>query len=344
MTIGIGVAAVFEKLLPLAHAHNFRIVSVYRCGHLPSSGFRGDDLAGIGTRKKIEDAEPFLRAQDAEIAMFLVNLATAQGIPLADPDLSNSNVGGIVLIGWSLGGIHALALLAYLDELPVDTQLTLRKYLHTVLSHDESTVHISISPSYPGLSDASALVLGIPSDMPRHSTSLLSETDERKLFDAFFDWVTAHYIHKSVTSEDLDDLEFNHPSDIPHSLDDLSYSQRAKYTCPDAFSYTGRDRKLLFCDITAFAALTKRALFDKARAEKLPMQVRYMSSGTSSGALIWPLRMLRKYAENPPAELYGSDAEKARDIRIITQAEGNHFIFWEDPEEAIRQYNVAINL
>jgi len=135
-----GGAAVFEKLLPLAHAHNLRIVSVYRRGYAPSSGFRDDELAGIGLKKRIEDAEPFLRAQGAEIATFLVNFATAQGIPLSDPEPNNLDAGGIVLIGWSLGGIHALAVLAYLDELPEDTQLTLRKSLHTILFHGETVV------------------------------------------------------------------------------------------------------------------------------------------------------------------------------------------------------------
>ncbi|KAI9570775.1 hypothetical protein HD554DRAFT_2169917 [Boletus coccyginus] len=318
--------AVFEKLLPLAHAHNLRIVSVYRRGYPPSSGFHNDELAGIGIQKRIEDSEPFLRAQGAEIATFLVNFAAAQGIPLADPEPNNLNTGGIVLIGWSLGGVHVLAVLAYLDELPEDTQLALRKYLHTILFHD-----------------ATALALGIP-NAPGYNVGLWSETDDRMLFDAFFDWVTAHYTHKSVTSENPDDLEFN-PSDMPHSLDDLSYPQRAEYTCLDAFSYTGCDRKLRSCDITAFAALTKRALFNKSRAEKLPnVRVRYMSGGTSSGMAVWLLWMLRKYAENPPEELYGSGAEKARDIKFITQTKGNHFVFWEDPEEAIRQYNVAINL
>ena len=343
-----GGAAVFEKLLPRAHAHNLRIVSIYRRGYPPSSGFCDDELAGIGFQKK--HAEPFLRAQGAEIATFLVNFAVAQDIPLADPDPNNPNVGGIVLIGWSLGGIHVLALLAYLDELPEDTQLTLTQYLHTVLSHGETAVQTLklhpdyLSPSHPWLSDSTALALGIP-NVPGYNSDLWSETDDRKLFDSFFDWVTGHFTHKSVTSENADDLESNHPSDIPHSLDNLSYAQRAEYTCLDAFSGTGCDRKLMFCDIIVFAALTKRALFDKARAEKSPnIRVRYMSSGASSGALIWLLWMLRKYAEGPPEELYGSDAEKARDIRFIIQTEGNHFIFWEDPEEAIRQYDVAINL
>ena len=63
-------------------------------------------------------------------------------------------------------------------------------------------------------------------------------------FDVFFDLVTAHYTHKSVTSENPDDLEFNDSSDMPHSMDDLCYPQRAEYTCLDAVSYNGCDRKL----------------------------------------------------------------------------------------------------
>lgn len=194
-------------------------------------------------------------------------------------------------------------------------------------------------------SDASAPALGIPNPPERHNINLWFLTDDRKRFDAFFDWATAHYVHKSVATDNIDDLEFNNPSDIPPSLHELSYEERAAYTDLEAFLYTGCDGKLLFCDATAFAVLTKRALFDKARAEKLPnVRVRFMSSGTSPGVLIWALWALRGYAENSPKAIYGSDAEKVRDIKFITQTEGNHFIFWEDPEKAIQQYSVAINL
>ena len=53
--------------------------------------------------------------------------------------------------------------------------------------------------------------------------------------------------------------------------------------------------------------------------------------------------MLRKYLENPK-EFYGPDAEIVRDIKVSKQAEGNHFIFWEDPEKAIRQYIATTKL
>jgi len=53
-----------------------------------------------------------------------------------------------------------------------------------------------------------------------------------------------------------------------------------------------------------------------------------MNSGTSPGAAIWVLWTLHNYAENPPGseELCGGDAERARDIGFVTQAEGNHYL------------------
>ena len=61
--------------------------------------------------------------------------AAEEGIPLADRD---SHTGGIVLIGWSLGGQYMLSVLAYADEFPEETRLTLHKYLHTTISHGEN--------------------------------------------------------------------------------------------------------------------------------------------------------------------------------------------------------------
>lgn len=264
---------------------------------------------------------------------------------MADP---NSPTGGIVVVGWSLAAIHLIALLAYVDELSRDTRSTLQKYLHTILCHGKVTLrpHTIIgilSHIHTSCSDASTAALGIPSP-GRDDLSLWLETDDRKRFDRFFNWVTAHYVHKSITSGNIDDLEFNNASDIPHSMRELSYEQRAKYTDLEPFVFTGCDGKLVFCDTTAFAALTKRALFDNVRAEAFPnVRVRFMSSGRSGGVLVWPLWLLRMYLKDP-TELYGSDAKKARDVECIIQPEGNHLIFWEDPEKAIQQYSASINL
>jgi len=316
--------AVFEKLLPLAHAHNLRIVSVNRRGYPPSSGFQEDELKGIGRGKGIKEVEAFCRAQGTEIATFLVKFATEQGIPLVDP---NRPAGGIVLIGWSLGTIHALAALAYADELPEDTLSTLQKYLHIVIAHDTSPT-----------------ALGIPITDRQRAALWRFEADDHKRFNSFFDWATAHYPHKNITSENIDEFELNVPRDIHRSFHELSSLQRTKYTNPEAFMATGCDGKLSFCDPAAFAALTKRALFDKNRAKAFPnVRVRYTSNVGGPGLLVWASGMLRKYLENPK-EFYGPDAEIARDIKIGEQAKGNHFIFWDDPEKAMGQYTAAAKL
>ena len=189
--------------------------------------------------------------------------------------------------------------------------------------------------------DASSLYFGIPGS-DRLDTSLWSKSNDRERLDAFVYWVTGHYKHKSVTSGNIDDLEFNNPSDLPHSLHELSEEERGKYTSVEAF--TTCDAKLLFVDTSVFVLLAKRALFDKARAQLLPnVRVRYMSSGTSSGTLIWALWPFGKYVENPEV-FYGRDAEKVRDIKCVAQTEGNHFIFWDDPAKAIAQYGGSIAL
>ncbi|KAG9318037.1 hypothetical protein JVU11DRAFT_100 [Chiua virens] len=186
---------VFEKILPLAHAHNLRVVSVNRRGYEPSSGFAAEELEGIGFGKKYDEAEPFYRGQGIEIATFLTKFATQEGISPTDP---NGSTGGIALIGWSLASIHVLTVLAYVDALAEDTRSTLQKYLHTGL--------FSCEPSHFIFADASAVPLGIP-NIKTHDVGLWFEPDDRKRFDAFFEWATAHYVQKSVTSENIDDYQ-----------------------------------------------------------------------------------------------------------------------------------------
>ena len=187
-------------------------------------------------------------------------------------------------------------------------------------------------------------MLAIPIPSRQGKNLWKTESDDRKRLDAFYYWAAAHYIHKDVTSKNVEDLEFNDPSEIARSLSELSYEERQKYTSLSAFALSGCDGKLNLCHPTAFAEVIRRALFDKARAEIFPnVRVRYMSSGTSPGMFLWPVWVLGKHAENPEP-FCGPGAEKARDVKFVNQKEGNHFIFWENPEKAIQQYKGCINL
>lgn len=310
---------VFRKLFPLAAAHRLRIISLYRRDYSPTTSFRDADLAGIMSRT-VEGQEGFLRSQAVDIATFLAMFAREQHIPLAD-----GTSGGIVLVGWSLGSSHVHAVVAHLDALPSNVLSDLEKYLHTVVCHDVSGVFIGI-PNPPGF-----------------NIGLWSETDVEKRFKLFYEWVAMHFSHKNVTSGSIDDLEFRTTLDKAHSMHELSPEELAELTSAKTFGAS--DALLVSIKLDVFKAMTRRAIFDTSLAEKfLPnLRVRYMCGGASPGGVVWVMHELRKCLAEPKP-IYGPDAEKARDVKFQFQTEGNHFVFWDEPEVALEQYIATINL
>ncbi|KAG2150283.1 uncharacterized protein EDB93DRAFT_1142546 [Suillus bovinus] len=310
---------VFRKLFPLAAAHRLRIVSLYRRDYSPTTSFRDSDLASLVSRT-VEGQEGFLRSQAIDIATFLVVFAREQHIPLAE-----GIGGGIALVGWSLGSLHTHAVVAHLDALPSNILSDLSKYLHTVICHDASGVFIGIPPP------------------PSFSMKLWSETDVEKRFKLFYEWVAGYFLHKNVTSGSIDDLEFYKSPDKAHSMNELSPEELAALTSAKTFSAS--DALLVSIQLDVFKAMTRRAIFDTALAEDfLPnLRVRYMCGGASPGVIVWALHELRKCLADPKP-IYGPDAEKARDVKFKFQTEGNHFIFWDEPEVALKQYIATINL
>lgn len=314
---------IFRKLVPLAAVRNLRIVSLYRRDYNPTTSFRDADLAGLAS-DTAEGQEDFLRSQAVEIATFLVTFAREQRIPPA-PLEGASGTGGIALIGWSLGSLHTHAVVAYLDAMPSSILSDLGKYLHTMVSHDVGAVNIGIL------------------NPPIYNIDLWYEPNVEKRFKLFYEWATAYFSHTSVTSGNIDDLEFNKFADRTHSMHELSSEELAELT--SAETYGASDTLILYIKLDVFKATTRRAIFNKALAEKfLPnLRVRYMCGGASPGVLVWALQELRKCLADPKP-IYGPDAEKARDVKFNFQAAGNHFVFWDEPELALDQYIATINL
>ncbi|KAG2039745.1 hypothetical protein BDR03DRAFT_893622 [Suillus americanus] len=310
---------VFRKLFPLATARRLRIVSLYRRDYNPTTSFRDADLASLASGT-VEGQENFLRSQAVDIATFLVTFAREQHIPPAQ-----GASGGIALLGWSLGSLHTHAVVAYLDALPSSILSDLGKYLHTMVSHDVGAVNI-----------------GIPNP-PIYNIDLWFEPDVEKRFNLFYEWATAYYLHKNVTSGNIDDLEFNKFSNQTHSMHELSSEELAELMSAKTFGAS--DTLLLYIQPDVFKTMARRAIFNTALAEKfLPsLRVRYMCGGASPGLVVWALHELRKCLADPKP-IYGPDAERARDVKFNFQTGGNHFVFWDEPEVALDHYIATINL
>ncbi|OJA16745.1 hypothetical protein AZE42_09321 [Rhizopogon vesiculosus] len=383
-------AGVFRKLLPLAAAHDLRIVCLYRRDYDPTTSFRDRDLASL-TSGTVEEKEGFLRSQAVEIATFLVKFALEKHLPPAQ-----GTSGGIALIGWSMGALHTHAVVAYLDALASDVLSDLGKYLHTMVSHGWSmgALHTHAVVAYLDAlasdvlsdlgkylhtmvsHDVGAVFLGI-ANPPEYNIDLWFEPDTKTRFNLFYEWATAYFHHKSVVSGNINDLEFNTFSEKPRSMHELSSEELAELTSVKAFggsdtllvsmqpdthsmhelsseelaeltsveAYGGSDTLLLFYQLDVFKNMTRRVIFNAALAQKfLPnLRVRYMSGGASPGVMVWALSELRKSLADPKP-MYGPDAERARDVKVICYNEGNHFNFWDEPQAALSSYLATVNL
>lgn len=104
-------------------------------------------------------------------------------------------------------------------------------------------------------------------------------------------------------------------------------------------AYSGSDTAILLIDLAVSKENIRRALFDKSLASNLPnLRVRYFHGGETPGILVWSLWKLGD-ALRDPTVYHG---EQARDINILYSSTGNHFIFWDQPEDALVQYRRCI--
>ncbi|KAH7928839.1 hypothetical protein BV22DRAFT_1044343 [Leucogyrophana mollusca] len=312
----------FKKILSIAASQKCRVVSLYRRDYAPTTPFRDDERALL---QQGADHESFIRKQGVEIAQFLLAFIRANDIPSTNSGLGE---GGVVLVGWSLGAVHAHAMFAYLDALPEEEAAELAHYLHTVVLHDHSAVAMGFQ------------------NPPAYDISLWYNPDEEKRFKLFNDWVTGYYEHGNVLSKNTTRpesvLEFNTPtSKKAASLQDVPFEELSELMVIDTFA--GSDMSMLFIGEEVRKTLTRRAIFDTKMAEKyLPaLKVVYVCGGETAGIFFYAMWELERAVDNPQVN-FGDRAKKAREVEFRYLPKGNHFFFWDDPEWALDQYRQCI--
>ncbi len=138
------ISAVFTRLVPLAKEYNTRIVLLNRRGYPGSATYTDEERAAFPTLLP-EDAsqrdldiardqlESWLKGRTHEILHFLEDLVRADDIALAQPE---TNVGGIVVVGWSFAALMAPSIVSYGPTFPA-SDVDLGKYLRRVVMHGE---------------------------------------------------------------------------------------------------------------------------------------------------------------------------------------------------------------
>jgi len=293
----------FQRLNPFAQPNSLRIISVNRREYPGSSPYSAEELTVFveGT-----DAErtSLLEQQGRDLAMFLDGLIK---------ELSISQTGGIALIGWSMGTIFLLALIAAIETLPAATQERLTTFVHTAI-----------------MLQTPSLALGLPTPsgwlIPYTDPSIAPEDRG----PAFAKWVSSYFVHGDLSSHNIDHLTYNNTDPFrsstietlrPEELFAMTdFAPAEKYDNivglpPFAGPVFKQTNKALF-DPTVRAAWSRAKLWNVYGSAE-PWNIIY-------GA--WFLEDQLHAINNP---------ELAMNFKVIDGS--NHFLVWEDPEKAINE-------
>ncbi len=127
--LSISLVGAFERMLSFATSYNLRIVTVNQRDYPGSTPYTPSELDLLASLV-VEDQELALRAQAQEIAAFLVHLTKSTDIPPVR-ETDGRRIGGLVLLGLSLGNFIPLSLFGNAEHLDVETRTLLEIYLRS---------------------------------------------------------------------------------------------------------------------------------------------------------------------------------------------------------------------
>ncbi|KAI0821753.1 hypothetical protein BC628DRAFT_1412722 [Trametes gibbosa] len=316
----------FARLVPLAKNRNVRVVLVNRRDYPGSRPYTDEERAllpsalseGVESIAEIaaatQNLEAFMKARARELYDLLVDLVQSGGVTRVQ---IGSNAGGIVVAGWSFGGIWMTALLAHVAAF-VGDGVDLNAYVRRI---------VIFEPSYR--------LLGYPPPAtggyhPLFDPELLPENRDQE----FSDWVSGYYDH----GDTFETLEQKTPlRSPPPTISTLTSEEVAEALYLPPGSPGGSDDALLKSGIRLdmFKKLKERALYlrdgpllDDAWPN---VEVRYVSCGRSVWELAWCTWALRH-----ELQVAKQEGLPMRKVGMAHIREANHFAPWDMPEHTIR--------
>ena len=132
----------FQKVLALAPVAGIRFVAITRRDYNGSTPYTADEINALqnGTDS---DKQAFLRERGLEVATFIQRFIQEYNIPAPSSD---GKVGGVGVLGLSLGASFAVAFVANIQTYPTSTQEVLGKYLRALILQgmlDPTNFHVS---------------------------------------------------------------------------------------------------------------------------------------------------------------------------------------------------------
>ena len=184
----------------------------------------------------------FMKDRALEFAAFLAGLVQEGGIA---PAQRRRNAGGIVLVGWSMGGLWMTAFLAHISSSPYGQ--TLRRYVRRIIIYGEPLPLPSFSPRVALVhqavvcADTPSTTLGYPRPENIFDAFMLAMQGDRRFLTS--DWFSGYFAHGRT----VDTLEYKTPLlHPPPTQSTLSPAERESLSAREPVSRGGSDQILAF--------------------------------------------------------------------------------------------------
>ncbi|TBU37177.1 Alpha/Beta hydrolase protein [Dichomitus squalens] len=336
-------SGIFAKLVPLAHAHNARVVLVNRRDYPGATPFSPEErslLSAIATESASSpesdaaaaDAhaqlEPFMRSRAREVSDLLARLVHDANIPKSQRE---ANKGGLVLVGWSFGTVWMTAFLAHAPALHAgegEGEVDLTQYLRRV---------VLLDPPYH--------VLGFPPPPDPYNPLFDSSIAPADRARAFAHWVSGYFVHHTdaLDSTSASPSERERPAAAalerraylpspPPTLSTLTPDEVARALYPSPGAPGGSDALLLAGGMRSgtFATLRDEALAVPADEGLRAVEVRHVWCDRSVWETTWTSWNLRWMFEEARQK-----SERLREVTWVKLQGANHFVHWDEPERIL---------
>ncbi|KIJ37276.1 hypothetical protein M422DRAFT_33820 [Sphaerobolus stellatus SS14] len=303
---------IFERLLPLAHKFNLRIVAVTRRDYVGSTPFSQEELDLL--RKEDADVKlSFIIERAQEMALFMDKFVAQNKLPKAIADGS----GGVAIAGWSLGNLVALSVVGLADHFPKELAERLEPYLRRVILYE--------CPYY---------LFGFPpSPKAYHPLKDPAINGEEKKQKAFANWVSGYFKHPGLAVQDSDALEYVTPSSHKSPTDSNLTDEEKARTMDHAPGPRSEDPFLisspgLMAKIRDEVFYSSRKIFPKAN-------VKLVWGEETVWSVPYGVWELEKYLAEMSTK---QPTKRNRPVEIVSIPETNHFVQWDDPEKLLKAF------
>ncbi|KAJ3834039.1 hypothetical protein F5878DRAFT_569007 [Lentinula raphanica] len=307
-------SGVFQHLLPVAHQHSHRMISINRRDYPDSTPYTQAEL-DIFARGTDEERYTLMINEGINLSLLLDGLINELGLPPK-----------IVLVGWSLGVVYTLAMLASIASLPEAVQERLTRSVKKMVIWEPP---------------AHGLGMEIP---PGCYTPFIDDTIPfAEIPSVFVRWVALHFQHGDLS--------------IRHDLSQLELSKVDLDQRPSPFSTTTDEdlakitvlRPALVSDgymiSPAFALnvgrrLVQETLFDSEVRQRWGGDLGVWHLVGDKGPFTMHLATwyLKDMVDHELAEVAGEGREASKAaIRFSFVPGASHCFMWEDPEDAMKE-------